>query len=68
MDLASSWQIRMALAFGELFQFEGDGADLNGDGFPDGRVNPSTGPYNIGREPYDIWKRLPGATDTQCRN
>ena len=27
--------------FGELFQFEGDGADLNGDGFPDGRVNPS---------------------------
>jgi len=28
-------------SFGELFQFEGDGADLNGDGFPDGRVNPS---------------------------
>ena len=27
-------------SFADLIQFEGDGADLNGDGFPDGRVNP----------------------------
>jgi len=26
--------------FGEIFSFEGDGADLNEDGFPDGRLNP----------------------------
>ena len=27
-------------SFADLVQFEGDGADLNGDGFPDGRLNP----------------------------
>ena len=27
-------------SFADLIQFEGDGADLNGDGFPDGRINP----------------------------
>ena len=27
-------------SFADLIQFEGDGADLNGDGFPDGRLNP----------------------------
>ena len=26
--------------FGEIFDFEGDGADLNEDGFPDGKINP----------------------------
>ncbi len=29
-------------SFGELFNFEGDGADLDEDGFPDGRLNPNT--------------------------
>ena len=28
-------------SFADLIQFEGDGADLNNDGFPDGRLNPS---------------------------
>ena len=27
-------------SFAEIIQFEGDGADLNEDGFPDGRINP----------------------------
>jgi len=33
--------------FADLIQFEGDGADLNGDGFPDGRINPDR-VHNIG--------------------
>ena len=33
--------------FADLIQFEGDGADLNGDGFPDGRLNPDR-VHNIG--------------------
>jgi hypothetical protein len=28
------------LRFDEIFDFEGDGADLNEDGFPDGKINP----------------------------
>ena len=28
------------LRFDDIFSFEGDGADLNEDGFPDGRINP----------------------------
>ena len=27
-------------SFADIIQFEGDGADLNEDGFPDGRLNP----------------------------
>ena len=36
-----------ASSFADLIQFEGDGADLNGDGFPDGRVNPDR-VHNVG--------------------
>ena len=28
------------LSFADIIQFEGDGADLNADGFPDGKINP----------------------------
>ena len=30
-------------SFSDLVQFEGDGADLNGDGFPDGRLKSRPG-------------------------
>ena len=38
-------------SFSDLVQFEGDGADLNGDGFPDGRLNPDR-VHNFGGSLY----------------